>query len=193
MRDNRSSLISMRKQAISIPISAAIAAILAASAPVARAESSEPESTATESPAGEPAAQPTVGLDRLLKLPGTATTYEVQEEKKYGGVSRSEWASRFDAVNSDVEDAKQDLSAAQRELDQAASEGGGWSMAPPGASNPEAGPASYELLQKVRSQKEEVAAAERRRTELTVEASLAGVPDDLFPSAGAANVSAPAE
>ncbi len=177
----------MRKTRFSFLICALSAFLLAAPGPSPRAESGATEAASTDVPAGNPA--PAVGLDQLLKLPGTTKSYEI-EETKYGGISRSEWASRFEAVNSNVEVAKGALAATQKELDEAASSSGGWNMAPPGATNPEAGPASYELLQKVRDQKDEVAAAERRRTELTVEASLAGVPEDLYRSGGTAKESA---
>ncbi len=153
----------------------------------ARAESGDPEV-----PAGSESAAPKVSLDRLLRLPGTTESYQVEEEK-YGGISRSEWAVRFGDAEADIDGAKRDLAAAQRELDEVASEGGGWNMAPPGASNPDAGPASYELLQKVRTKKEDVAAAERRRTELTVEASLAGVPADLYGRGAGEKVATPEE
>ncbi len=169
--------------------------VLAATALTSPCGSAQAESSDAEVPAGSEASEaaaPKVGLDRLLRLPGTTESYKV-EEKKYGGISRSEWEARFQDAESGVVQAKRDLTSAQKELDEVASEGGGWSMAPPGASNPDAGPASYELLQKVRTRKEDVAAAERRRTELTVEASLAGVPEDLYRSGAGEKVAAPGE
>jgi hypothetical protein len=111
-----------------------------------------------------------------MKLPGTGN-YEVE---RYGGAGRSEWVSRFAEVDGELDSAKKSLVEAQQKLDALAGDSGGWQMAPPGAQSGDAGPVSYELLQEIRRHKEEVEVAERRRRELVVEASLAGVPEEVY-------------
>ena len=54
-----------------------------------------------------------------------------------------------------------------------------WQMAAPGAkAGTETSPMSYRLRQELRRQREELASAERRLTDLEVEANLAGVPEE---------------
>lgn len=54
-----------------------------------------------------------------------------------------------------------------------------WQMSAPGApAGSETSPMSFRLRQELRRQRDELASAERRLTELEVEANLAGVPEE---------------
>ena len=124
----------------------------------------------------KPAAPPppsTVDLDRLLRLP---TSYDKPVESK-GGVSLDEWEARFDKVQRDLDEANQGLAAAQKKLENTASDGSQWKMSAPGASaNTENSPVSFKLRHEIRRQREAVERYERALRELEVEADLAGVP-----------------
>jgi len=128
------------------------------------------------SPAGP--GVPDVGLDSLLRLPPSSAP---APQARTGGATRQEWEQRFAAARGDVEAAKQALEKAQNELGEMATSSGAWQMSAPGAAanaNTENSPVSYRLRQEIRRQRDELASAERRLTELEVEANLAGVPED---------------
>jgi hypothetical protein len=119
-----------------------------------------------------------VGLDKLLKLPKEGSTKVVTEPK----TARADWESRFTTADEEVEEAKRNLKATQNKVDALTeASGGGWKMTPPGMEAGDTGTVSYELKQEVRDNKEAVSAAERHRTDLMVEASLAGVPSEWIP------------
>jgi len=138
-----------------------------------------------EVPAAGSEAQPAksssgVGLDKLLKLPEPGS-YGVES---YAGNGREEWEARFAVADADTAKAKEKLSESQAKLDELSETSGGWQMAPPGMQAGENGTLSYQLMQEIRQNKEEVTQAERTRRELVVEASLAGVPDSWYREKG---------
>jgi hypothetical protein len=125
--------------------------------------------------AAEAGKAPAVGLDSLLRLPSKPAPVEPRS----GGVSRQEWQQRFAAARADVASAQQAIDQAQRELGELAGGGTSWQMSAPGAqAGTESAPVSFRLRQELRRQREELANAERRLTELEVEANLAGVPPE---------------
>lgn len=131
------------------------------------------ETPQVSTPQTSPAQAPPVDLDSLLRLPSSTTPVE----PRTGGASRQEWQERFAAAHADVETARQAIEKAQQELGQLAGGGASWQMSAPGAAaNTETAPVSFRLRQELRRQRDELAAAERRLTELEVEANLAGVP-----------------
>jgi hypothetical protein len=123
----------------------------------------------------EDAVAPPMSLDALMRLPaGTEPT----PKREKGGATRHEWEERFTKARGDIEEARSELAASQRELEQLAS-GDQWKMGAPGApSGGENSPISFKLREQMRRQRDEVTAAERRLTELRIEANLAGVPED---------------
>lgn len=124
-------------------------------------------------PAQEGAAK--VELEKLLKLPDSLD-YAVEQR---GGATRAEWLERFQEARASVEEAEAALRRSQAELEEVASSSGAWQVAPPGVSTPTTEqPLDYRLRQDIRRKKREVEAAERRLQDLTIEANLAGVPDD---------------
>jgi hypothetical protein len=128
--------------------------------------------------AGEPPVPPPteVPLDRLFKLPDSVGG-PVGEER-HGGKTRTEWQARFQAAAKELEKAHQALADSRKKLEEIAPDKA-WSMSAPGmpVSTSEA-PIDYKLRQEMRRQREDVDHAERRLEELTVEANLAGVPED---------------
>jgi hypothetical protein len=120
--------------------------------------------------------QPAVGLDSLLKLPPSGAP---AAEPRAGGVSRHEWEQRFAAARGDVAAARNAIDKAQQELGALARGTETWQMSAPGAqAGTENSPVSYRLRQELRKQREELSSAERRLTDLEVEANLAGVPEE---------------
>ncbi len=117
-----------------------------------------------------------VGLDKLLKLPNPSS-YVVESP---AGSERREWEARFVVADADLEKARNKLRESQAKMDELSETSKGWQMAPPGMQAGENGTMSYQLMQEIRGNKEEVANAERRRRDLTVEASLADVPEDWY-------------
>jgi len=123
----------------------------------------------------EDATAPPMSLDDLMRLPSAT---EPTSQVRKGGGTRHEWEGRFEEAHADIRDAKAELSASQRELEQLAS-GDQWKMGAPGApAGTENSPVSFKLREQMRRQREDVTAAERRLTELRIEAGLAGVPED---------------
>jgi hypothetical protein len=120
-----------------------------------------------------------VGLDSLLKLPPNSAG---PEQARTGGATRVEWEARFATARGDVDTAAKALDKAQQELGKLAAGGEAWQMSAPGLgggqSGGETGPLSFKLRQEIRTQREELARAQKRLSELEVEAKLAGVPDD---------------
>jgi hypothetical protein len=123
----------------------------------------------------EDATAPPMSLDDLMRLP---SAIEPTPQVRKGGATRREWQVRFEEAHAEIEDAKAELSASQRELEQLAS-GDQWKMGAPGApAGTENSPVSFKLREQMRRQRDGVAAAERRLTELRIEAGLAGVPEE---------------
>lgn len=154
-----------------------MAALLALLVCTAAAADPPPSADAqgTSGASGSGAAKPPVALDALLRLPpGSAPA----EQPRAGGATRQDWQDRFAAARADVEAARQAIDKAQQELGQMAESSDPWTMSAPGApAGSETSPLSYRLRQELRRQRDELASAERRLTELEVEANLAGVPE----------------
>lgn len=138
-----------------------------------------PSAAADEEPRGG-----AVGLDKLLKLPKEGSTKVVTQSR----TDRGEWESRFTTADQQLEEAKSNLKATQDKVDALAeASGGGWKMTPPGMQAGDTGTMSYELKQEIRDNKDAVSAAQRHRTDLMVEASLAGIPPEWTPEKPAVN------
>jgi hypothetical protein len=124
----------------------------------------------------DPAAEPpgNVGLDQLLKLPG-GLEFDVERR---GGLTRSEWITRFDEARKSLESAREGLADAQERLSRVAGRKDNWNMAPPGlpVEAAESGGDTYRLRDEVRRRRGEIERAEARLRELDIEASLAGLP-----------------
>ena len=151
-----------------------IAALLGAGLAAAAASAEDPPAGSAAVP---PAGSPAVPLDRLLKLP-EASLAATPGEMRHGGRTRSEWEARFrDAANALVS-ARKALADSRQKLEEIAPDKG-WSMSAPGMPvSAEESPLDFKLRQQMRRQREDVESAERRLDELTVEANLAGVPED---------------
>ncbi len=141
---------------------------------------------ADEAPAGR------IGLDQLLKLPDSL---DFGVERR-GGRTRIEWRALFEEAQQSVDDAKHGLSDAQARLATVAGRSDNWSMAPPGMpiETVEDNPDTRALREEVARWRGEIVRAEARQREVTIEASLAGVPEDWRRSglpAGSDDVSGP--
>lgn len=119
-----------------------------------------------------------VSLDKLLTLPSSVEL----SAPRYGGATRSEWRARFDEARAERARAQTALDKARAELEKMAANTEQWQMQAPGlggnVSGGDTGPLSYRLRQEIRRQRDEIEHADRRLQELTVEARLAGVPED---------------
>lgn len=130
-----------------------------------------------EEPAGAAPPPPTVGLDRLLKLPSDV---EVSRDE-IGSSTRTQWRSRFASARAEQQAAQTALDATQKKLGTAAGEADAWQIAPPGvgaASAASEAPVDYQLKAEMRRQRGDLARSEKVLRELTIEADLAGVPAD---------------
>jgi hypothetical protein len=160
----------MRSRGRELLLAACLACLLPHAAPA------DPQEAAAAPPGAN------VGLDSLLKLPPNSAA---PEQARTGGATRQEWEQRFGTARGDVDAARKALDKAQQELGKLASGTEAWQMGAPGAqAGTENSPVSFRLRQEIRTQREELARAEKRLSELEVEAKLAGVPDDwIDPSA----------
>jgi hypothetical protein len=129
------------------------------------------EAPPAEAPAAE--APPSVGLDRLLKLPASVST----GVERRGGMTRGEWRGRFEKIERSLSSEEAGLAAAQKERDRVAGSSDQWLLGAPGMTNTEA-PLDYRLRQEINRHKEEIERLKSDRTSLEVEANLAGVPED---------------
>jgi hypothetical protein len=118
-------------------------------------------------------AAPSVGLDRLLRLPA-GSDYGMDRR---GGLTRGEWRQRFTRIDVALEGERRSLAAAQGELDEIAGSADQWLLGPPGTTNTDA-PLDYRLRQEINRRKEEIERLEKQRKALEVEANLAGVPGE---------------
>lgn len=119
--------------------------------------------------------RPQVGLDQLLELP-TGREYAVE---KRGGMTRSEWRSRFVALREALAEARESLEKSEAQLEEVAASTEPWQLGPqlPGVTQADA-PLDYRLRQEIRRFREEIERLEDRTAELKVQANLAGVPED---------------
>ncbi|UCE86820.1 MAG: hypothetical protein JSU66_03540 [Deltaproteobacteria bacterium] len=154
-----------------IALAAALSAVAVSTAPLA--EEPVREDSGPAAPATAPA--PRVGLDRLLKLP-ESMDYRVE---RHGGSTRNEWQERFRSARAEVASAREALEASQAKLEDVASDSGTWKLAPPGVpAGATDSPLDYQLRQDMKRQRDELAHAEQRLQDLSIEANLAGVPED---------------
>ena len=116
-----------------------------------------------------------IPIDRLLKLPAS---YRVDDVRK-GGATRVQWRARFDEAQTNLAEQEDHLAEVRAELSETAGNATKWQMAPPGVdlSNTE-NPVSFRLTQELRRSREAVTRAQKRLTELDIEANLASVPED---------------
>ena len=125
---------------------------------------------------GEGDPPPTVTLDQLLTLP---SSLQIQAEQK-GGTTRSEWRAKYLAAEAELEAAKSALDASLDRLRDVSAEKGGMKLASPMQGTGGGGlgetPLDYGLKSKIRDDREAVESCETRLQELSLEASLAGVP-----------------
>jgi len=144
---------------------AAAGACLAAGQPAALAEDAPPP--------------PTVGLDQLLKIPDSL----VLEPTTRGQSTKAEWRARFQEAREELVAARAALAKSQEKLTEVAGGSSAWKMSAPGLGGIDPGvntdtPLDYSLSTEMRRNREEVERAERRLTELEIEANLAAVPED---------------
>jgi hypothetical protein len=124
-------------------------------------------------------AAPRVALDDLLQRP---PSLEFEPAGK-GRFTKAEWRERFDTARAELAAAEADLAATQAKIAKAAGGTSAWKMAAPGLGGGDPGtvsdgPVDYSLSAEKRRNQEEVARAERRLSELEIEANLASVPAD---------------
>jgi hypothetical protein len=117
-----------------------------------------------------------VTLDQLLTLPSALPV----ESGQHGGLTRAEWSSRFAEAEAEVETAKTDLDESLDRLSKLVGKTSNWKVAAPGA---QAGagdnsPVDYGLRQEIQRNREDVARTERKLRDLSIEANLAGVPEN---------------
>jgi hypothetical protein len=129
-----------------------------------------PGATGETEPAADPG--PEVGLDKLLRLPNS---FEADIDRR-GGATASEWRLRFDKARGGVDEAKEKLVKAEKELDQISGSSTSWQVSAPGASDPQTSPLSLRLRQEVKDHRVEIEQAERELRSLDVAADLAAVP-----------------
>lgn len=130
---------------------------------------------AEEAPPMEPkAGAPEVGLDQLLRLPNS---YDADVDRR-SGATETEWRRRFREARQELADAEKRLAEIERELKETSQTSAGWSVAAPGAADPQASPLSLRLREEVKVQRARIEAANRRIRELEVEADLAAVPPE---------------
>ena len=122
------------------------------------------------------AAPDEVSLEQLFKLPTAAPTRA--GNPRVGGATRQEWEERFGVARTALEDAHEQLRAAQAALGEIAANTDSWQLTAPGANvNSENSPLSFKLRQDIRRHREDIDRAEQAFSELRIEANLAGVPE----------------
>lgn len=136
----------------------------------ARGEEPGPE---TPEPSPAPSERPAPSLDQLMKLPSSGD-YGVERR---AGLTRGEWRARFARLDTALAEEQRGLEAAQGELDRIAGSADQWLFGPPGTTNTDA-PLDYRLRQEIDRRKEEIERLKRARKDLSVEANLAGVPEE---------------
>ncbi len=117
-----------------------------------------------------------VTLDQLLTLPSALPV----ESGQRGGLTRAEWSGRFAEAEAEVETAQADLDESLERLSELVGKTSNWKVGAPGvqANSDDNSPVNYGLRQEIQQNREDVARAERKLRDLSVEANLAGVPED---------------
>ncbi|NRA06801.1 MAG: hypothetical protein HRU02_01495 [Myxococcales bacterium] len=124
---------------------------------------------------GDARSVPAVSLERLFQLPPQEPPQAA--EGRPGAASREEWEERFRLAHDEVDAVDAALRAAQEEVESLAAGSAAWQLAAPGAgAGSENSPLSFRLRQEIRRQRDNLAKAQSKLTDLRVEASLAGVP-----------------
>ena len=130
--------------------------------------------------AGEETEPPpkSVTLDQLLTLPSALPV----ESGQRGGLTRAEWSGRFAEAEAEVETAEADLDESLDRLSELVGKTSNWKVGAPGvqANSGDNSPVNYGLRQEIQQNREDVARAERKLRELSVEANLAGVPENWY-------------
>lgn len=125
-----------------------------------------------------------VPLNRLLRLPaGSGVGSQVE---RHGGHTKPQWQTRFRDAREAHSAATEAIALTREKIEKKVLEdgGGAWRMGAPGlGSLQDAGdggdsPLDYQLTQRLRRNREELARAERELQDLEVEANLASVPPD---------------
>jgi len=117
-----------------------------------------------------------VTLDQLLTLPSALPV----ESGQRGGLTRAEWSGRFAEAEAEVETAEADLDESLDRLSELVGKTSNWKVGAPGvqANSDDNSPVNYGLRQEIQQNREDVARAERKLRDLSVEANLAGVPEN---------------
>ena len=119
-----------------------------------------------------------VTLDQLLTLPSALPV----ESGQRGGLTRAAWSGRFAEAEAEVETARADLDESLERLSELVGKTSNWKVGAPGvqAGPGDNSPVNYGLRQEIQQNREDVARAERKLRELSVEANLAGVPENWY-------------
>ncbi len=119
-----------------------------------------------------------VSLDQLLTLPSALPVESAQR----GGQTRGEWNGRSAEAEAEVETAQADLDESLERLSELVGKTSNWKVGAPGvqAGASDNSPVNYGLRQEIKQNREDVVRAERKLRELSVEANLAGVPEDWY-------------
>jgi len=119
-----------------------------------------------------------VTLDELLTLPSALPV----ESSQRGGLTRGEWSGRFAEAEAELETARADLDESLERLSELVGKTSNWKVGAPGvqAGPNDNSPVNYGLRQEIKQNREDVVRAERKLRELSVEANLAGVPENWY-------------
>ena len=148
--------------------------MLVSGAPVfAQDEAPDRASAADGASSGKGAGSATggVGLDRLLRVPNTHSVAPVRR----GARDEESWRETFREARSEVAELERKIAAAQSKLRGVAQANWGFSAAGGG---PQTDPEVMRLRAALRRDRQSLRASRDRLRDLTVEASLAGVPDE---------------
>jgi hypothetical protein len=123
----------------------------------------EPESAS-------PAAEPDLGLDRLLRVPRSS----VDAPELRGGKDRAAWEAEFTEARQELDTLERRIEETQTKLREASPDD--WAFSPTGGGAP-SDPEVLKLRASLKRDRQSLEAARQRLREIEVEASLAGVPD----------------
>ncbi len=117
-----------------------------------------------------------VTLDQLLTLPSALPV----ESGQRAGLTRAEWSSRFAEAEAKLKAAQAALEDSLDRLSELVGKTSNWKVGAPGvqAAPSDNSPVNYGLRQEIQQNREDVARAERKLRDLSVEANLAGVPEN---------------
>lgn len=182
-----------------LPVIAGSGAFASAAHAQSSGASSKPSSSAPQPPADDSDSasrpKPKLGIDSLLRprvvAPRRASAPAVPSEETHGGRNRESWARAFGDARAELREAEAGLEKSRKKLSEA-SQGGNYTYNPLGGTD--SSPTDPEV-QKAKAQRDRdrkaIEAAQKRLRDLTVEASLAGVPDEWIPPDSDTSPSAP--